>query len=123
MEKKANIWANFVSAKLVHEKDRADGTGTFVNVSIPCTLSKSGYASMALNAGQVKPATAPKSKKVVDGMVNILLGDPDAKRKVSVATNKKKTNFKQVELTNAEIAQLFADNRTAYEAAQETAEA
>lgn len=123
MEKTTNVWANFVSGKLVHEKDRQDGTGKFVNISIPCSLSKSGYASMALNAGQVKPATAPKSKKVVDGMVNILLGAPEAKRKVSVATNKKKTNFKQIELTNAEIAQLFADNRTAYETAQAEAEA
>ena len=117
---KTNIFLNYVSEKMVHINKTADGK-EFANISIACPKSKTGLATIAVNLGQVLDSTK-KDGSVVAGMKNILLGDPAKTRKVSIATNKKGSNYKTIEMTNAEIAEMFAEERKAYRAAQAQAE-
>ena len=118
----ANVFVNFISEKMLHINQTANGK-QFANVSIPCAQSKTGFASFAVNMGQVLNATK-KDGSIVEGYKSILLGDADKTRKVSVATNKKGTNYKDIELTNAAIAEAFNASRVAYRQAQvQTAEA
>ena len=107
---------NFISEAMLHTNTTKDGK-QFVNVSIPCPQSKTGYASFGVNMGQVLPAKK-KDGTIVAGYKSILLGEADKTRKVSVATNKKGTNYKDVEVTNAQIAAYFNDARNAYRAVQ-----
>lgn len=111
-----NAFINFVSEKMLHGNQTAEGK-QFVNVSFGCAQSKTGIASFAVNVGQVLNATK-KDGTVVDGYKSILLGDADKTRKVSVATNKKGTNYKTIEMTNGQIAEAFKASRTAYRQAQ-----
>lgn len=119
MATKKNAWMNYISEKMVHINKTADGK-EFANISIACPKSKTGLATIAVNLGQVIDATK-KDGSVVEGMKNVLLGDPAKSRKVSIATNKKGTNFKTVEMTNQEIAEMVLAERQAYRAAQKAA--
>ena len=110
---------NFISEKMLHTNRTADGK-EFVNVSFPCSESKTGYASFGVNLGQVLDAKKHDGT-VVAGYKSVLLGDAEKTRKVSVATNKKGTNFKNIEMTNAAIADAFEESRKAYKAAAATA--
>ena len=110
---------NFISEKMLHVNKTTDGK-EFVNVSFPCAQSKTGYASFGVNMGQVLDAKK-KDGTVVSGYKSILLGDAEKTRKVSVATNKKGTSFKNIELTNAQIAAEFEESRKAYKIATTTA--
>ena len=110
---------NFISEKMLHTNRTADGK-EFVNVSFPCAESKTGYASFGVNLGQVLDAKK-KDGTVVAGYKSVLLGDAEKTRKVSVATNKKGTSFKNIEMTNAAIADAFEASRKAYKAAAATA--
>lgn len=110
---------NFISEKMLHVNKTADGK-EFVNVSFPCSESKTGYASFGVNLGQVLDAKKHDGT-VVAGYKSVLLGDAEKTRKVSVATNKKGTNFKNIEMTNAAIADAFEESRKAYKAAAATA--
>ena len=110
---------NFISEKMLHVNKTAEGK-EFVNVSFPCSQSKTGYAAFAVNMGQVLDATK-RDGTVVSGYKSILLGDAEKTRKVSVATNKKGTSFKNIELTNAQIAAEFEESRKAYKTANATA--
>lgn len=112
----ANAWLNYTSEKMIHINKTAEGK-EFANISISCPQSKTGIATLAVNLGQVLDSTR-KDGTVVEGYKNILLGDADKTRKVSIATNKKGTSYKTVEMTNGEIAQTVADARKAYRAAQ-----
>lgn len=96
MEKK-NLFINFVHEALIHINTRQDGK-QFDNISIPCAESKTGYASFAVNMGQLYPA-AKRDGSVVDGYKSILLGKPEQTKKLSVATNKKGTNWKDIPVT------------------------
>lgn len=111
-----NAFINFISEAMLHTNTTAAGK-QFVNVSIPCKESKTGFASFGVNMGQVLDATK-KDGTVVAGYKSILLGEADKTRKLSVATNKKATNFKDIEVTNAQIAAYFNDARNAYRAMQ-----
>ena len=115
---KKNIFANFVSEAMLHTNTTADGK-EFVNVSIPCSKSSTGYASFAVNVGQVLDATK-KDGTVVPGYKSILLGAADKTRKVSVATGKKKITYKTIDMTNEEIVAEITASRKAYRAAQAT---
>ena len=115
---KKNIFANFVSEAMLHTNTTADGK-EFVNVSIPCSKSSTGYASFAVNVGQVLDATK-KDGTVVPGYKSILLGAADKTRKVSVASGKKKITYKTIDMTNEEIVAEIAASRKAYRAAQAT---
>ena len=110
---------NFISEKMLHVNKTADGK-EFVNVSFPCAESKTGYAAFAVNMGQVLDAKKHDGT-VVAGYKSILLGDAEKTRKVSVATNKKGTSYKNIEMTNAAIADAFEESRKAYKAAAATA--
>lgn len=110
---------NFISEKMLHVNKTADGK-EFVNVSFPCSESKTGYASFGVNLGQVLDAKK-KDGSIVAGYKSILLGDAEKTRKVSVATNKKGTSYKNIEMTNAAIADAFEESRKAYKSATATA--
>ena len=114
--KKTNAWLNYVSEKMIHINKTAEGK-EFANISIACPQSKTGLATIAVNLGQVIDSTK-KDGSIVAGMKNVLLGAPEKTRKISVATNKKGTNFKTIEMTNEAIATMVADERKAYRAAQ-----
>lgn len=107
---------NFISEAMLHTNTTATGK-QFVNVSIPCDQSKTGYASFGVNMGQVLNATK-KDGTVVAGFKSILLGEADKTRKISVATNKKGTSYKDIKVTNAAIAEMFNAARNAYRAVQ-----
>lgn len=112
--KKNGAFLNYVSTKLLHEQTRADGK-TFTNVTIPWAASKSGYANVAVNNGQVLDTKSDSAK-------TILLGDKDKTRKMSICTKKATKNkpavYKTVEISNAEIAEAYAADRKAYREAQ-----
>ena len=113
---KKNIFANFVSEAMLHTNQTADGKA-FVNVSIPCSKSTTGYASFAVNEGQVLAATK-KDGTVVPGYKSILLGAADKTRKVSVATGDASNPYQTIEMTNADIVKEINESRKAYRAAQ-----
>lgn len=115
-----NTWVNFVSEKMIHINRTADGK-EFANISIACPKSKTGLGTIAVNLGQVIDATK-KDGTVIEGMKNILLGAPEKTRKVSVATNKKGTAYKNIEMANKDIAEMILAERKAYRAAQQAAE-
>lgn len=117
----ANKWMNYVSEKMIHINRTADGK-EFANISIACPQSKTGLGTIAVNLGQVIDATR-KDGTVVEGMKNVLLGAPEKTRKVSIATNKKGTSFKTIEMTNEAIAEMVMAERKAYRAAQAAAQA
>lgn len=112
----SNKWINYVSAKMIHTNKTAEGK-EFANISIACPQSKTGLGTIAVNLGQVIDSTR-KDETVVEGMKNVLLGAPEKTRKVSIATNKKNTAFKTIEMTNEAIAEMVAAERKAYRAAQ-----
>ena len=114
MEKK-NLFINFVHEALIHVNKTADGK-EFANISIPCDQSKTGYASFAVNMGQLFPATK-RDGSVVDGYKSILLGKPEHQKKLSVATNKKGTNWKDIPVTVQQLKDMFEKSREAYKAA------
>ena len=113
-----NTFMNFVSEAMLHTNKTAEGK-EFVNVSIPCSKSTTGYASFAVNVGQVLDATK-KDGTVVPGYKSILLGAADKTRKVSVASGKKKITYKTIEMTNADIVKEVNEARKAYRATQAT---
>lgn len=113
----ANVWANYVSEKLIHAQmtKGADGAERiFYNISVPYEGSKTGYSNFAVNAGQVRTCTN-RDGDTVNGCKNILLGDPQKTRKVSIctklATKRKPAGYKQIEMTNQQIADLFNKKR------------
>ena len=114
MAKTNNIFINFVHEALIHINTRQDGK-QFANISIPCAESKTGYASFAVNMGQLFPATK-RDGSVVDGYKSVLLGKPEQPKKLSVATNKKGTNWKDIPVTVQQIADMFNTSREAYRA-------
>ena len=115
---KTNIFLNYVSEKLIHSNQTEDGSRQFANVSIPVEGSDNGYGSFAVNLGQVLNATK-KDGSVVAGMKNILLGEADKVRKVSI---QKGGQYETVDMTNAEIRDAVAASRKAYRAATAQAE-
>ena len=60
---------NFISEKMLHVNKTSDGK-EFVNVSFPCSESKTGYASFGVNLGQVLNATK-RDAKLASLKVNI----------------------------------------------------
>ena len=115
---KKNIFMNFVSEAMIHINKTTEGK-EFANISIPCSKSTTGYASVAVNLGQVLPATK-KDGTVVDGYKSILMGSADKTRKVSIATGKKRISYKDIEMTNQEIVDCVNAARKAYRASQAT---
>ena len=112
-----NVFANYVSEKLIHKATAGDKT--FYNVSIPCAASTNGYGSISLSAGQIVTATK-KDKTVVTGYKNLLLGKEDGIRKVSVKT---KDGYAVIEMSNKEILAAIEANRAAYKATKAVATA
>lgn len=103
-----NIFLNYVHDALLHTHHTSAGK-EFINVSFPCALSKTGYASFSVNCCQVFPSATRNGTPV--NYSNILLGKPDLERKVSIATNKKGTNWKTVQMTCKQIKEAFENAR------------
>lgn len=116
-ESKKSVWLNYVSEKMVHVNKRESDGKEFANISIACPQSKTGLATIAVNLGQVINSTR-KDGTVVEGYKNILLGKPERELTVSVATNKKGTNYKNIKLTAEQVANQYAEERKAYRKAQ-----
>ena len=110
---KKNSWLNYVSEKMIHQNQTAEGK-EFANISIACPNSKTGLATIAVNLGQILDSTK-KDGSVVDGMKNVLLGAPEKTRKVSIL---KGGQYETVEMTNAQIVKAVAESRKAYRAAE-----
>lgn len=121
MSKTATVFLNWVSEKMIHVNKTTDGGKEFANISIACPQSKTGLATIAVNLGQVLDSTR-KDGTVSEGFKNVLLGGADKTRKVSIATNKKGTNYKTITMTNQEVADMVAAERKAYRASQAKAE-
>ena len=114
-----NIFINYVHDALLHTHHTATGK-EFVNISFPCSQSKTGYASFSVNCRQVFPSTTQKGK-TVNNYSNVLLGKPTLERKVSVATNKKGTNWKTISMTCEQIKTAFDNARDEYRSNQKAA--
>ena len=120
-----NAWLNYISTSLIRDAKTKDGTKTFKSVSVPYSESANGFASITVSAGQVMTS---KNKAGVENPAfrNILLGKPDATRKVSICTEAPVKGvsagvYETIELTNAQIAAGFAANRDAYKKATQPA--
>lgn len=124
-----NAWINNISKSLVRMKDGTDKKGNpnqFASVSIPVSteISQSGWMSITLRSGQVRPAT--KGGQVSDTYVSLLLGAPEKERNVSVCTkltkagkpSKAKDAYETIQMTNEAIAAAFDAHRAEYKAAQ-----
>ena len=119
-----NLFLNYVSESLLHTQNTTGKNGeprTFVNLSIPMAQSANGYGSISVNVGQVLASTK-KDGTAVAGMKSILLGKPEATRKVSIAVKKspraKKVSYENIEMTNQQILDAWTESRKAYREAQ-----
>lgn len=119
MARKNGLFINGISEALIHANTSTKEDGTerdFYNVSIPCEASKTGWASITVATGQVLDSTW--NGKVNEGYKNVLLGKAETERPVSVATNKKGTNYKTIKMTNQAIADAYKAAKAAYKAEQ-----
>lgn len=114
-----NIFLNYVHNALLHRHHTSTGK-EFVNISFPCSQSKTGYASFSVNCRQVFPSTT-RNGTPLNNYSNIILGKPDLERNVSVATNKKGTNWKTIQLTCQQIKESFENARDKYRNNQKAA--
>lgn len=105
---------NFISTQLLHIQRNKSDNREFISVAVACPQSKSGFGTIAVNPKQILPATK-KDGTVVDGFSNILLGDADRERKISICTGRKK--YKTVSMTNQQIADMFDNERSLYKEA------
>lgn len=117
-EKKTNgVFLNFRPEATIRLQKTAEGR-EFYNVSLPCPQSKTGWGSIGVNVNQVFASTSVKTHQPVAGYRNILLGNPDGTRQVSVClkaeTKKAPAKYGTITMTNAEIAAMVAAERKAY---------
>ena len=117
MANTTNSWINYISASLV--RTQSHGERTFKSVSVPVLkdISEDGFMSIAVNDGQVYQSKT-KDGQVSDRFVNILVGKPEASKKVSV---KKNGAYETISMTSADIVAAYAASRAAYRAAQQPA--
>lgn len=109
------VFLNFVSEKMIHAKKGEKGD--FYSVSIATDKSESGYGTLSVTPKMIFAATK-KDGTVIEGVKNVLLGDPDKTRKVSV---KKGDGYESIELTNAEIKAGYDAERESYRKAHAAA--
>ncbi len=107
-----NTWINFISAGLIRQAQTKDGSKKFISVSVPFASSESGFATITVNASQVFPSKT-RNGVTNDRFRNILLGKPDALRKVSVMTDKDSKTYETISITNADLADAFLQTREA----------
>ena len=106
-----NIWLNYVAIAMTH-KVTANGKD-FTNVSFDCTESANGIATVSVNNEQIKASTNKDGAEVA-GYVNVLLGAPGSKRKVSVL--QADGSYGKVEMTVEQIQEYFTAGREAFRA-------
>lgn len=113
-----NAWMDFVRDKLLHPR-KTGKQKDVVSVSFPYPNSPNGYASFLVNPEQLYQSTRKDEEGNtvdVEGYHNVLLGDPDKTRKVSVPAAE--GGFSYVNLTNEDIMNLFNAERAKYRAAK-----
>jgi hypothetical protein len=113
-------WINDVSTKLIRKVKTNDGRKNFLSISIPFESSESGYASILIDVNQIYP-NRNKNGVINDRFRNIYLGKSDALRKVSVLTDKDSGTYEKIDITNAEIAEIFRESRATYKNATKIA--
>ncbi len=104
---------NFISEKMIHATKNSEGK-EFFNISFSCPISANNIASFALNPGQILDATK-KDGTVVAGYKNLLLGNSDKTRKVSI--QKIDGSYESIEMKNSDIAKYADDARKEYQKA------
>lgn len=125
---KNNTFVNYVTSTAIHDRTATGKDGkahAFKNVSLPLKKSLSGFASIAVNPGQIIASTK-KDGTVVDGRVNVMLGKPDATRKVSIAIAKREDDsyeYSTVEMTNEALATAVNEARNEYKTSKATVQA
>ncbi len=119
-----STFINFYPAGMIHFNTATDKDGNerqFASVSFICPESKNGYGTFSVNMSQLLPATR-KDGTVVNDKYNILLGNAEKPRKVSVATNKAKNKsqkrYASIQMTNAQIAEYVNTARAEYRETQ-----
>ena len=113
-------WINDVSTKLIHQVKTNDSKKNLLSISIPFESSENGYASILIDVNQIYPSRN-KNGIINDRFRNILLGKPDASRKVSVMTDKASKTYEKIDITNADLAEIFRESRAAYKNAAKIA--
>lgn len=118
------VFLNWINRKSAHAQTNSKGK-TFYNVSIPSDRGITGFATVAVNAGQILACTK-KDGTAVDEYCNILLGNAEKSHKVSycvkAATKKKPAVYETIEMTNADIVTMVEAARKAYKASQKAVE-
>ena len=108
---------NYVPEALLHPRTNASGK-PFWSLSINCPDSKNGFGSIAVSPGQVFDTTL-RNGTVKPGFKNVLLGEADRQRNVSICTGRKK--YETVTYTNAEIRDMVDAQRKAWHASHTAA--
>lgn len=119
-----NVFINWINAKAIHTNKTADGK-EFCNVSIPSDKSVTGFATVAVNCGQILPCTKKDGTEMADYR-NVLLGAEGKTHKVSIctkkATAKKPAVYNTVDMLNEDIVEMINNAKKAYRAAQKQTE-
>lgn len=117
MAKKNGVFVNGISEKLIRTQINKTTGKEFASVSVP--TASYGFLSVAVNPGQVMPATKFNSKEVIDGLKSILLGAADKARTVTYKAAD--GSIQSIELTNAQIVAEYKAQRKAYRDAKANA--
>ena len=119
-----NVFINWVNTKMIHAQTATATGKEFSNISVPCDESVTGFATIAVNNGQILPCTKKDGTEMSD-YKNILLGSEGKTHKVSICVKKGKTargtKYETRVMKNEDICKMIADARKAYRAAQQTA--
>lgn len=108
----SNAWLNYISTKLVREVTARNGN-RFISVSVPFEASKNGFATITVSKDQVFK-TKNKDGTLNDNFRNILLGRPDAVRRISIMSDAINRTFDTIEITNEDLAISFRSQRNMY---------
>ena len=107
------VFANYVSDKFIREQPmvgtKENNGKSFMVVSIPCTLSESGLATIAVKPGAVHQAM--RKGEPMEGYSSVMLGSPDTLLKVSI---KEGDQYQQVEMRAVDVAEMIELGRAAY---------
>jgi hypothetical protein len=107
------VFANYVSDKFIREQPmvgtKENNGKSFMVVSVPCTLSEDGFATVAVKPGAVRQAV--RKGEPMEGYSTVVLGSPDTLLKVSI---KEGSKYQQVDMRAADVAEMFEFGRASY---------
>ena len=117
-----NAWINWVNTGLVRTAYNKKTERTFKSISSPYANSQNGFIVISVSNNQTF-ASKHRNGMENQSYVDVLLGKPDKLRKVSICTKAPvkdvcQGEYKDVYITNAEIAESFNASRKAYKTAK-----